>query len=133
MLRFFCVGGCLRGNGVSFSAREGKCQPPARENAAFYARIATEYLSARERGIFFSAGREIPAACAGICRHLRPDCYGVSFCAGKGYLFQRGKGNTSRLRGKSPLFPPGLPRSTFLRGNGVSFSARNFFFEICRE
>ena len=45
----------LRGNGVSFSAREGKCQPPAREYAAFYARIAKEYLSARKRGIFFSA------------------------------------------------------------------------------
>ena len=66
----------------------------------------------------------MPAACAGICRLLRPDCYGVPFCAGNGYLFLRGKGNTSRLRGNMPPFTPGLLRSTFLRGKGVSFSAR---------
>ena len=54
----------LRGKRVSISAREEEMLRPARENGDFSARIAGNAHSAREKGIFFSAGRGNVTACA---------------------------------------------------------------------
>ena len=85
--------------------------------------------------------------CAEFCRQTCPECLVAPFCAGIGYLFLRGMGKCSRLRGmgvpnlpgmlrgtvlrgNQPPNPPGMPRGTVLRGNGVSFSARGMLMRV---
>ena len=81
--------------------------------------------SAREWGIFFCAGSENVAACAGMGCSVRPECSAARFCAGMGYLFLRRMEKCSRLRGNGLLRLRGMPGGKVLRGNGVSFSAQN--------
>ena len=103
----------LRGNGVSFQARNGKMWPPARESAAKHARNPLWQHSAQEWGIFSSAERKNVTACAGISGQTRPESSVATFCAGKGYLFTRQTGNCSRLR-RNQL--PNTPGTLCLKG-----------------
>ena len=96
----------------------------ARESVAQSARNAQWHRSARELGIFFGAGALVERFRAGISCPTRPECQSMKFCAGMGYLFRRGMEKCSRLRGMGAPNPPGMPRATVLRRNGVSFSAR---------
>ena len=89
----------------------------ARENDAQSARNARWQRSARERGIFFCAGRENVAACAGMGGSIRAECSATMFRAGKGYLFLRRKEKCSRLRGILWLSPRGMFGGNVLCGN----------------